>query len=89
MEQVRWGLYIALTILWNIGSGYNEFSKVDNIVRIVRQGFPGKNHTIFYPMNLKILKLKILIKQGLNPRCNILLVLKIDVKFLYFQLSFY
>jgi hypothetical protein len=56
MEQVRWGLYIALTILLNIGSGYNEFSKVDNIVRIVRQGFPGKNHTIFYPMNLKILK---------------------------------
>jgi hypothetical protein len=47
------GLYIALTILWNIGSGYNEFSKVDNIVRIVRQGFPGKNRTIFYPMNLK------------------------------------
>jgi hypothetical protein len=71
------GLYIALTILWNIGSGYNEFSKVDNIVRIVRQGFPGKNRTIFLSYEFKNIKnLKFLIKQGLNPRCNILLVLK-------------
>jgi hypothetical protein len=71
------GLYIALTILWNIGSGYNEFSKVDNIVRIVRQGFPGKNRTVFLSYEFKNIKnLKFLIKQGLNPRCNILLVLK-------------
>lgn len=69
--------YIFLTIIWNIGSGYNEFSKIENIVRIVRRGFPGKNRTIFLSYEFKNIKnLKFLIKQGLNPRCNILLILK-------------
>ena len=69
--------YILLTIIWNIGSGYNEFSALENIIRIVRLGFPGKNRTIFLSYEFKNVKnLKFLIKQGLNPRCNILLVLK-------------
>jgi hypothetical protein len=71
------GIYIFLTILWNIGSGYNEFSKRENIVRLVRLGFPGKNRTIFLSYEFQNIKnLKFLIKQGLNPRCNIFLVLK-------------
>ena len=70
-------IYILLTIIWNIGSGYNEFSKKENIVRIVRLGFPGKNKLIFLSYDFTNIKnLKFLIKQGLNPRCNILLVLK-------------
>ena len=70
-------IYILLTIIWNIGSGYNEFSKNENIVRIVRLGFPGKNKLIFLSYDFANIKnLKFLIKQGLNPRCNILLVLK-------------
>jgi hypothetical protein len=70
-------IYITLTIVWDIGSGYNEFSKADNIIRIVRLGFPGKNRTIFLSYEFKNVKnLKFLIKQGLNPRCNIILVLK-------------
>ena len=69
--------YVLLTLIWNVGSGYNEFSKLDNIVRIVRLGFPGKNRTIFLSYEFQnIKKLKFLIKQGLNPRCNILLILK-------------
>ena len=68
--------YSLLTIIWNIGSGYNEFSKKEEIVRIIRLGFPGKNRTIFLSYEFKNIKnLKFLIKQGLNPRCNILLVL--------------
>jgi hypothetical protein len=71
------GMYILFTIFWNIGSGYNEFSKNENIVRLVRYGFPGKNRTIFLSYEFKNIKnLKFLIKQGLNPRCNIFLVLK-------------
>jgi hypothetical protein len=71
------GFYLLLTIFFNIGSGYNEFSKIEKIVRIVRLGFPGKNRTIFLSYDFKNIKnLKILIKEGLNPRCNILLVLK-------------
>ena len=70
-------IYIFLTIFWDIGSGYNEFSKNENLVRIIRRGFPGKNRTIFLSYDFKNIKnLKFLIKQGLNPRCNILLVLK-------------
>ena len=69
--------YIFLTIIWNIGSGYNEFSKQENIIRIIRLGFPGKNRNIFLSYEFKNVKgIKFLIKQGLNPRCNILLVLK-------------
>jgi hypothetical protein len=34
------GIYLILTIVWNIGSGYNEFSKLEEVVRIVRLGFP-------------------------------------------------
>ena len=71
------GIYLLLTIIWNIGSGYNEFSKIDNLIRIVRLGFPGKNRTVFLTYEIPNVKnLKFLIKQGLNPRCNILLVLK-------------
>jgi hypothetical protein len=71
------GIYIFLTIFWDIGSGYNEFSKEENIARIVRIGFPGKNRLIFLSYEFKNIKnLKFLIKQGLNPRSNILLVLK-------------
>jgi hypothetical protein len=69
--------YLILTMLWNVGSGYNEFSKDENIVRIVRVGFPGKNRIVFLSYDFNNVKnLKFLIKQGLNPRCNILLVLK-------------
>jgi hypothetical protein len=71
------GLYLLFTIILNIGSGYNEFSKLENVVRIVRLGFPGRNRRIFLSYEFKNIKsLKFLIKQGLNPRCNILLVLK-------------
>jgi hypothetical protein len=70
-------IYLFLTIFWNIGSGYNEFLKDENIVRIVRLGFPGKNRTIFLSYDFKNIKsLKFVIKQGLNPRCTILLILK-------------
>lgn len=69
--------YLLLTIIWNIGSGYNEFSKKEGIIRIIRLGFPGKNRTLFLSYEFQNIKsLKLLIKQGLNPRCNILLLLK-------------
>lgn len=70
-------IYITLTLIWNIGSGYNEFSKIDRTVRIVRLGFPGKNRRVFLSYEFQnIRNIKFLIKQGLNPRNNIILVLK-------------
>ena len=49
-------IYLFLTILWNVGSGYNEFSKEENIIRIVRIGFPGKNRTLFLSYEFKNIK---------------------------------
>ena len=49
-------IYLTLTIFWNIGSGYNEFSKTDELVRIIRLGFPGKNRTVFLSYEFKNIK---------------------------------
>ena len=52
--------YIFLTILWDIGSGYNEFSKSESLVRLIRLSFPGKNRIVFLSYefnNIKNLKL--------------------------------
>jgi hypothetical protein len=71
------GGYLFFTLLWNIGSGYNEFSKAEQLVRIIRVGFPGKNKTLFLSYDFQNIKaLKLVIKQGLNPRTTIFLLLK-------------
>lgn len=71
------GIYLLLTIIWNLGSGYNEFSKEENVVRIVRIGFPGRNQTLFFSYDFQnIQSLRLTLKQGLNPRTNIILSLK-------------
>jgi hypothetical protein len=77
MAALVLSFYLAFTIYLNLGSGYNEFSKKDEIVRIVRLGFPGKNRNIFLSYKFNNIKsVKFLLKQGLNPRTNILLILK-------------
>lgn len=70
-------LYILFTIVLDIGSGYNEYNKLENIVKIVRKGFPGKNREIFltYPLsNVRAIGIKI--TEGLNPTRSIYLCLK-------------
>lgn len=70
-------LYIGITIFWDIGSGYNEYDKQTELVRIVRRGFPGKNRQILliYPFsNIKSIKLKI--QDGINPKRTIYLCTK-------------
>lgn len=70
-------LYISLTIFWDIGGGYNEFNKVDQLVRIARNGFPGKNRQILliYPLN-NIKSIKLSIQDGINPKRVIYLCTK-------------
>lgn len=71
------GIYITLTIIWNVGSGYNEFDKKNELIRIVRLGFPGKNRQVLlvYPFN-NIKSIKLNIQEGLNPRRIIYLCTK-------------
>ena len=70
-------IYIIVTILLDIGSGYNEYNKIENLVRIVRKGFPGRNREILltYQMsNIRAIGIKI--TEGLNPTRTIYLCLK-------------
>ena len=70
-------IYTLLTVIWDIGSGYNEYNKIENLVKIVRKGFPGKNREILltYPLN-NIRSIGIKISEGLNPKRIIYLCLK-------------
>jgi hypothetical protein len=74
-------LYIIATLFWDIGSGYNEYNKIENLVKVVRKGFPGKNREILltYPLN-NIRSIGIKISEGLNPQRIIYLCLKDERK---------
>jgi len=70
-------IYIIITILLDVGSGYNEYNKIESLVKIVRRGFPGKNREILltYPLsNVRAIGIKI--TEGLNPTRSIYLCLK-------------
>ena len=74
-------IYIATTVLLDIGGGYNEYNRIENLVKIVRKGFPGRNREILltYPFsNIKYIGIKI--TEGLNPTRSIYLCLKDDRK---------
>ena len=70
-------IYIIITVLLDIGSGYNEYNRMENLVKVIRKGFPGKNREILltYPLtNVKAIGIKI--TEGLNPTRSIYLCLK-------------
>lgn len=70
-------IYIIIAVLLDIGSGYNEYNRIENLVKIVRKGFPGKNREILltYPLS-NIRSIGIKITEGLNPTRSIYLCLK-------------
>ena len=74
-------IYLIATLFWDIGSGYNEYNKVENLVKVVRKGFPGKNREILltYPLN-NIKSIGVKISEGLNPKRIIYLCLKDERK---------
>ena len=74
-------VYILLTLVWDVGGGYNEYNKNDNLIKIVRKGFPGKNRNVLltYPLN-SIKSIGIKISEGLNPKRTIYLCLKDERK---------
>lgn len=70
-------LYIIATVFLDIGSGYNEYNRIENLVKIVRKGFPGKNREILLTYSLTNVKsIGIKITEGLNPTRSIYLCLK-------------
>ena len=45
------GIFLLLTIWWDIGFGYNEYSKETQQVTLYRKGFPGKNRELCLKFN--------------------------------------
>mmetsp|Transcript_17598 Transcript_17598/g.44269 ORF Transcript_17598/g.44269 Transcript_17598/m.44269 type:complete len:189 (+) Transcript_17598:304-870(+) len=73
---VTLGLFLWLTIWWDVGFGYNEFSKELQKVTLYRKGFPGKNRELKLSFNFSELKsIKMLIRDGLNPKRQLFLCL--------------
>ena len=69
--------YLCLIMIWNVGSGYNEFDKKANEARIFRRGFPGENREIDLRYPLKdLLAVRAEIKEGLNPKRSLYLRVK-------------
>jgi hypothetical protein len=70
------GIFIALTAWWNVGSGYNEFNRQLQEIKVFRQGFPGKNRELMFTFAFNQVKsVKMRIKEGLNPKRQLLLSL--------------
>lgn len=71
------GAYQWLSLLWNLGGGYNEFDRRTGKVTIARQGYPGKNRSIALQYNLADVQgIRVDIKEGINPKRAIYLKVK-------------
>lgn len=67
-------LYLWLTVIWDIGGGYNEFNKETGEATIFRWGFPGKNRRIELVLKAEdIQAVKVDLREGLNPKRSLYL----------------
>ncbi|MCD8489581.1 MAG: photosystem I assembly protein Ycf4 [Desertifilum sp.] len=70
-------LYLWLTILLDVGGGYNEFNRETGKAQIFRWGFPGKNRRVEVDFPLEdVQAIRVDIKEGINPRRAIYLRVK-------------
>lgn len=70
-------LYLWLTILWDVGGGYNEFNKESGLAKIVRLGFPGKNRRVELEFPLEdIQAVQAEIREGISPKRALYLRIK-------------
>jgi Ycf4 len=71
------GLYLWLTMFWDVGGGYNEFDKKNGLVTIFRWGFPGKNRKIELTCKTdEVQAVKVDLRDGLSPRRSLYLRVK-------------
>nr|YP_009509257.1 photosystem I assembly protein ycf4 [Gracilaria vermiculophylla]AXI96907.1 photosystem I assembly protein ycf4 [Gracilaria vermiculophylla]QXU75117.1 photosystem I assembly protein ycf4 [Gracilaria vermiculophylla]WDZ67964.1 photosystem I assembly protein Ycf4 [Gracilaria vermiculophylla] len=70
-------IFLWLTIIWNVGSGYNEFNREVGLITICRLGFPGNNRILQLKYRIQdIYSIKVEIQEGLVPRTEIYLKTK-------------
>ena len=70
------GIFLWLTIWWDVGAGYNDYNRDLQEIKLYRKGFPGKNREgvlKFAFADVKSIKMRI--KEGLNPKRQLLLCL--------------
>ena len=69
--------FLWLTIIWNIGAGYNEFNHEKGTITIFRLGFPGKNRFIQIRYHINEIKsISVSIQEGLIAKREIYLKTK-------------
>ncbi len=71
------GLFLFLTIWWDIGFGYNEYDQKIKKITIYRRSFPGPNRNLKLMFNFSETKsIKVRITEGLNPKRQLFLCLQ-------------
>ena len=71
------GIFLWLTIWWNVGFGYNEYNKNLQKIFIYRRGFPNQNRDVSLTFLFREIKsIKVRVKEGLNPKRQLILCLK-------------
>lgn len=71
------GLYLWLSILWDLGGGYNEFDNEKGLVKIFRWGFPGKNRKIELTCKTEdVQAVRVELREGFSPKRAIYLRIK-------------
>lgn len=69
--------YLWLTVLWDIGGGYNEFDRKLGQAKILRRGYPGKNRTVEFTCKMSdVQSVRVLIREGLSPKRSLYLKIK-------------
>jgi hypothetical protein len=70
-------LLLAVSILYNVGGGYNKYDVKQGKIEIFRLGFPGITKELYLSYLIKDIKsIKLSITEGLNPRHEIYLSTK-------------
>jgi hypothetical protein len=70
------GTFLCLTVWWDVGSGYNEYDREMQQVKLYRRGFPGKNRELIFNVPFTDIKsVKMRIKEGSNAKRQLLLCL--------------
>ncbi|MCM1981730.1 photosystem I assembly protein Ycf4 [Lyngbya confervoides] len=69
--------YLWLTVIWDVGSGTNEFDKRQQQVRLRRCGYPGKNRQVNIHIPFAdVQAVRVDIREGLNPKRALYLKVK-------------
>jgi hypothetical protein len=69
--------YLWLSIVWDLGGGYNEFNKTTKQATIFRKGYPGKNREVSLNFDLQdVQAVKVILQEGINPKRSLYLRIK-------------